>query len=61
MPQPFEDSEARYLVLVNDRNEHCLWPVFAVVPPGWRTACEPGTREAALAYVRENWVEVAPA
>jgi hypothetical protein len=31
---PFEDPDANYLVLVNDENQHSLWPVFADVPDG---------------------------
>jgi uncharacterized protein YbdZ (MbtH family) len=29
---PFDDESARFLVLVNDENQHSLWPVFADVP-----------------------------
>ena len=32
VPNPFEDPDANYLVLVNDEGQHSLWPVFAAVP-----------------------------
>jgi len=31
---PFEDPDAGYLVLVNDENQHSLWPVSVTVPDG---------------------------
>ncbi|MEV4909118.1 MbtH family protein [Streptomyces albidoflavus] len=57
---PFDDPEGTYLVLVNDEDQHSLWPSFAEVPPGWRVA-QPGTgREAALAYVESRWTDMRP-
>jgi MbtH protein len=61
MANPFENPEGSYLVLVNDEGQHSLWPEFAKVPAGWTTAHGPGTREAALAYVEENWTDMRPA
>ena len=34
MSNPFEDPEGTYLVLVNDENQHSLWPDFVEVPAG---------------------------
>ncbi|NML51067.1 MbtH family protein [Streptomyces sp. R302] len=58
---PFEDPQGTFLVLVNDENQHSMWPSFAEVPAGWRTVAGPGTREACLAYVEENWTDLRPA
>ncbi|MFJ4767915.1 MbtH family protein [Streptomyces uncialis] len=58
---PFEDPEGRFLVLVNDENQHSLWPSFAEVPAGWRTVLGEDTREACLAYVEEHWTDLRPA
>lgn len=57
---PFEDPQAGYLVLVNGENQHSLWPSFAGVPAGWRTAFGEDTREACLAYVETNWTDLRP-
>jgi MbtH protein len=57
---PFEDPQGRFLVLVNDENQHSLWPSFAEVPAGWRTAFGDDTREACLAYVESNWTDLRP-
>lgn len=46
MSNPFEDPEGTYLVLVNDENQHSLWPDFVDVP--MRLAGGPRTRLAAV-------------
>lgn len=58
---PFEDPQGRFLVLVNDENQHSLWPSFAEVPAGWRIAFGEDTREACLAYVEAHWTDLRPA
>lgn len=55
MPNPFEDPDSTYLVLVNDSGEHSLWPAFADVPTGWTVAHAEDSRTACLSYVDENW------
>ncbi|WP_395366320.1 MbtH family protein [Streptomyces sp. YH02] len=58
---PFEDPQGRFLVLVNDENQHSLWPSFAEVPAGWRTVFGEDTREECLAYVETHWTDLRPA
>jgi MbtH protein len=58
---PFEDPQGRFLVLVNDENQHSLWPSFAEVPGGWRTVYGEDTREACLTYVESHWTDLRPA
>ncbi|GAB4050900.1 MbtH family protein [Catellatospora paridis] len=60
MTNPFEDADGRYLVLVNDEDQHSLWPAFAAVPTGWRTVFGEDTREACLAYVETHWTDLRP-
>ncbi|MEV0615122.1 MbtH family protein [Nonomuraea sp. NPDC050404] len=60
MTNPFEDPDGRYLVLVNDENQHSLWPVFADVPDGWTVAHEEDSREACLEYIEKNWTDMRP-
>ncbi|RCV47604.1 cytochrome P450 [Marinitenerispora sediminis] len=61
MPDTFDDPEQRYLVLVNDRGQHSLWPEFAPVPAGWRTAHGADTRDGCLAHVAAEWTDLRPA
>lgn len=58
---PFDDPQGRFLVLVNEENQHSLWPAFAEVPHGWRTAFGEDTRTACLAWIEEHWTDLRPA
>ncbi|MFE2373282.1 MbtH family protein [Streptomyces sp. NPDC059398] len=57
---PFEDTDGRYLVLVNDEGQHSLWPAFADVPDGWRTALPGSGHAEALAWINEQWTDMRP-
>ncbi|MDG9723029.1 MULTISPECIES: MbtH family protein [unclassified Streptomyces] len=57
---PFDDTDGRFRVLVNDEGQHSLWPSFAEVPGGWRTVFEENTRDACLEYVESNWTDLRP-
>jgi MbtH protein len=61
MANPFEDADGTYLVLVNEENQHSLWPEFAEVPAGWTVAHGPDSRQACLEYVEANWSDMRPA
>ncbi|PRX45510.1 MbtH protein [Prauserella shujinwangii] len=61
MTNPFEDPEGRFYVLVNDEEQHSLWPSFVAVPPGWRIVFGEDSRAACLAYVEEHWTDLRPA
>lgn len=58
---PFEDDAAQYLVLVNDENQHSLWPADIAVPAGWRVALAAGSRQDCLDYVETHWTDMRPA
>jgi MbtH protein len=61
MTNPFDDQDGTFLVVVNDENQHSLWPAFADVPLGWTSAHGPVSRTECLAYVEENWTDMRPA
>ncbi|WP_433802764.1 MbtH family protein [Actinomycetospora sp. CA-084318] len=64
MTNPFDDEDGRFRVLVNDEDQHSLWPVFAEVPSGWTIVFGDGPEGAAraecLAYVEEHWTDLRP-
>ncbi|MEU3345424.1 MbtH family protein [Streptomyces sp. NPDC006700] len=60
MTNPFEDTDGRYIVLVNDENQHSLWPSFADIPAGWAVTHPEDTREGCLAYIEEHWTDMRP-
>lgn len=33
---PFDDDGGSFFVLVNNEEQHSLWPTFTTVPAGWR-------------------------
>ena len=57
---PFDDDNGTFYVLVNDEDQHSLWPAFAAVPAGWRTVFGEDTRDACLAYVEQHWTDLRP-
>lgn len=60
MTNPFEDPDGTYLVLVNDENQHSLWPSFVDVPAGWTAVHGPAGRQACLDYVETQWTDMRP-
>ncbi|MEW2399663.1 MbtH family protein [Streptomyces sp. NPDC046862] len=60
MSNPFEDPEGVYSVLVNDENQHSLWPDFVDVPAGWRVVHGPASRHSCLEYVETHWTDMRP-
>ncbi|MBT2542024.1 MbtH family protein [Streptomyces sp. ISL-44] len=57
---PFDDEDGEFYVVVNDEEQHALWPTFAVVPDGWRVVAGPAGRAQSIAYVEENWTDLRP-
>jgi uncharacterized protein YbdZ (MbtH family) len=57
---PFDDDSGSFLVLVNDEEQHSLWPSFADVPAGWRVVYGEADRAACLDYIEENWPDIRP-
>lgn len=60
MTNPFDDEQNDFLVLVNDEQQHCVWPSFAEVPAGWNVALAAAPRAEALAYITSNWTDLRP-
>ncbi|MEU0987280.1 MbtH family NRPS accessory protein [Streptomyces sp. NPDC005953] len=58
---PFEDADGSYFVLVNEENQHSLWPSFAAVPPGWTVVHGEDTKEGCGQYVDSHWTDMRPA
>jgi MbtH protein len=56
----FDDPEGRFLVLVNDEEQHSLWPSRRAVPAGWRIVYGEDSRQACLDYVEQHWTDLRP-
>ncbi|MEU1179841.1 MbtH family protein [Streptomyces sp. NPDC005820] len=61
MSSPFGKPDGTFLVLVNDENQHSLWPSYAEVPAGWTVARAEGSRQDCLDYIGEHWRDIRPA
>ncbi|GHA20914.1 protein MbtH [Streptomyces tauricus] len=57
---PFDDEDGRFFVVVNDEEQHSLWPVFAEVPAGWRVVFGEAGRAECLDHVERNWTDMRP-
>jgi MbtH protein len=57
---PFDDEDGQFYVLVNDEDQHSLWPTFADVPEGWWTVFGAETRSSCLEYIEQNWTDMRP-
>ncbi|MCF8568963.1 MbtH family protein [Gordonia sp. HY002] len=60
-PNPFDDTDATFTVLVNHELQHSLWPEFAPVPHGWTPVFGPEGHAECLEYVESNWTDMRPA
>ncbi|MFY9765411.1 MAG: MbtH family protein [Mycobacterium sp.] len=57
---PFDDETGTFVVLVNDEEQHSLWPTFADVPVGWRKVFGEASRAECLEYVEDHWTDMRP-
>lgn len=57
---PFDDDNGEFYVVVNDEDQHSLWPSFSEVPAGWRAVFGPAGRADSLAYVDQHWTDMRP-
>lgn len=57
---PFDDPDGTFTVLVNEEDQHSLWPGKLGVPEGWTVAHDADTRQACLDYIEANWTDLRP-
>lgn len=57
---PFDDADGQFYVLVNDEEQHSLWPSFTEVPAGWRVVFGEAARTACLEHIEKNWTDLRP-
>ncbi|WSK32575.1 MbtH family NRPS accessory protein [[Kitasatospora] papulosa] len=60
MANPFEETEAEYVALVNEEGQYSLWPTFVKVPDGWSIVLEKNDRATCLEYINEHWTDMRP-
>jgi uncharacterized protein YbdZ (MbtH family) len=57
---PFDDEDGSFLVLVNNEEQHSLWPTFAGVLAGWRVVFGEADRAACLDFIERDWPDIRP-
>ncbi|CAJ1587144.1 MbtH family protein [[Mycobacterium] wendilense] len=57
---PFDDESGSFFVLVNDEEQHSLWPSFADVPAGWTVVHGEAPRAECLEFIEKNWTDIRP-
>ncbi|MFJ3186635.1 MbtH family protein [Streptomyces halstedii] len=57
---PFDNNDAPFLVLINEENQHSIWPATNEVPAGWTVALGESSRQEAIDYVEANWTDMRP-
>jgi MbtH protein len=55
-----DDPIKSYTVLINDEEQHSLWPDGREVPNGWREVGVRGSKSDCLAYVEKVWKDITP-
>jgi MbtH protein len=55
-----EESPTAYLVLVNDEEQHSLWPTMKEIPRGWSSVHGPASKDECLEYVEREWKDITP-
>ncbi|BBY63551.1 MbtH family protein [Mycolicibacterium helvum] len=57
---PFDAEDGRFYVLVNDEEQHSLWPAFADIPAGWRLVFGDAARDECVQFIEQNWSDMRP-
>ncbi|MFF1902979.1 MbtH family protein [Kitasatospora sp. NPDC058218] len=53
-------ASARWTVLVNDEQQHGLFPTDLPAPAGWHPTGFTGTEDECEAYTDEHWTDLRP-
>lgn len=49
-----------FKVLINNEEQHSLWPSAQPAPDGWRQIGPIGSKQDCLAYIEANWTDMRP-
>jgi len=57
---PFDNESGVFYVLVNDEEQHSLWPTAIEVPAQWRVAFGEASRADCVEYIEAHWTDMRP-
>jgi MbtH protein len=49
-----------FVVVVNDEEQHSLWPASEEPPAGWWRTGFTGTKDECVAHIDEVWTDIRP-
>jgi len=49
-----------YSVVVNDEEQYSIWPIFKIVPEGWKEVGFKGKKEDCLSHISQVWTDMRP-
>ena len=49
-----------FKVLMNDEEQHSIWPSAQPIPAGWQQVGPVGSKAEVLEWIRENWTDITP-
>jgi uncharacterized protein YbdZ (MbtH family) len=55
-----DDTNISFVVIVNDEEQHSLWPASVAVPDGWTVSYGPAASDDCLCYARVSWTDMRP-
>ena len=58
--QNFSLDGEEFIVLVNDENQHSLWPSSQPIPAGWDRIGAQGSKSDCLLFIEANWTDMRP-
>ncbi len=60
MTREGDQETKRYVVVVNDEEQHSIWPEELEIPLGWTAAGHSGDKASCLEFVRRAWPDIRP-
>lgn len=54
------DAFTDFTVVVNDEEQHSIWPAELDIPAGWHALGKTGTKDECVAYIDEVWTDIRP-
>jgi len=58
--QTVDEYQEMYLVLINNEEQHSVWPSYKPIPEGWKQVFGEDIKERCLEYVEEHWTDMRP-
>jgi MbtH protein len=56
----FDDEDREFHVVINDEEQHSIWPTDRDIPAGWHAVGPKGPRAQCLAYIDQAWSDLRP-